>query len=178
MEVTVSSTDATLNDGRGDGTIADSEYEKLNAKIDASAKDDRNAMFGLLILLFVLYMGVMIGGINLDRQVDDLSKKMDEVSLSYEPLLNLLDGGPHCYDTGAEARAAQLRIFIAIDNSQLENRVDDKIDNLNKPYSMVPEMPYTPPRPEVSKTARNMQGKMCFNVSWPQDKKPRWAGGY
>lgn len=158
--------------------VESSQFERLKGQVATADKEVRATQIVAFLGFLILFVSMVLGGAHVENRIDDLQKQLDEVSLSYEPLTQLLDTGAHCYDSGPAAAAAQLRIFTAVDNADLQYRIDDTIDGLGKPYSMIPSMPSVAAHPTVSKTERNFQGKLCFEVSWPSDKKPRWAGGY
>ncbi len=155
--------------------INSSQFERLKGQVQT---DVRGLQILLFVGFFIVIVSIAFGGAHVENRIDDLQRQLDEASLSYEPLIQLLADGTHCYDSGAAASAAQLRIFTAADNADLEYRIDDTIAGLDKPYSMIPSMPSVAAHPTVSKTGRNFEGKLCFDVKWPNDKKPRWAGGY
>lgn len=155
------------------------EFEQLANQV---AKNDRDN-FRLQLIFFavpiILIIGLMLYAMNLEDRINDLTARRDDVSSSYQPLQNLLDAGPHCYESGAEAIAAQTRIFTAIDLEYLRDGVETRFDHrLNPGVGGSIDSVYMPVLPDVSKTSRNEDGKTCFTVTWPRDTKPRWAGGY
>lgn len=160
-------------------TVARSEFDNLAAEVAKNNGDGIKAMVAVIVIGFAMIIVLIIHSMNLETKIDDIAAQRDKVSSSYEPLLNLLDGGPHCYDSGAEAIAAQTRIFTAIDLEYLRDQTAERLDKrLNPGVGGSIGMPYMPVLPEVSKTSRDDRGKTCFTVSWPRDTKPRWAGGY
>ncbi|MBF9328499.1 hypothetical protein [Mycobacteroides chelonae] len=160
-------------------TVTRSEFNSLAAEVAKNNWDGIKAMIAVIVVGFALIIALVIHSMNLETKIDDIAAQRDEVSSSYEPLLYLLDTGPHCYDSGAEAIAAQTRIFTAIDLEYLRNQTAERLDKrLNPGVGGSIDSPYMPVLPEVSKNSRDDRGKTCFTVSWPRDTKPRWAGGY
>lgn len=160
-------------------TVARSEFNSLAAEVAKNNWDGIKAMIAVIVVGFAMIIALVIHSMNLETKIDDIAAQRDEVSSSYEPLLNLLDTGPHCYDSGPAAIAAQTRIFTAIDLEYLRNQTAERLDKrLNPGVGGSIDSPYMPVLPEVSKSSRDDQGKICFTVSWPRDTKPRWAGGY
>lgn len=166
--------------GTGDvEPVTRAEFNELIADVAKNKRDDMWSQAIILLVLFAMIVALTIAAVNLEEKVKTLAAQRDEVSSSYEPLLSILDAGPHCYDSGAEAVAAQTRIFNAIDLELLRDGIETRIDHrLNPGVGGSFDSPYMPVVPNVSKTSRDDRGKTCFTVSWPRDTKPRWAGGY
>lgn len=159
--------------------VTRSEFGELAAEVAKNNWDGIKAMIAVIVLGFGMIIALVIHSMNLETKINDIAAQRDEVSSSYEPLLNLLAAGPHCYDSGPAAIAAQTRIFTAIDLEYLRNQTAERLDKrINPGVGGSFDSPYMPVLPEVSKSSRDDQGKICFTVSWPRDTKPRWAGGY
>lgn len=160
-------------------TVSRAELDALANKVAGNNDSNIGAQAILIGFLFALILGLLVYTMNLENKLTDLTAQRDNVTSSWEPLQNLLDTGPHCYDSGPEAIAAQTRIFTAIDLEYLRNGVETRIDHrLNPGVGGSIDSVYMPVLPDVSKTSRNVDGKSCFTVTWPRDTKPRWAGGY
>lgn len=148
-----------------DAPITRAEYEELLGRIDSLENTGRTTLPILGAVIAGLVMGLLGYIAYAQGKFDETSKRTDAIAISGTPLADLLKKGDHCFDTSAEAVAAQVRILDAAALDGVDTRLSRLIAEHDRPPSMISSGGRLAIDPSISKV-ENRDGRVCFTLTY------------